>query len=622
MIQNKFGKQSKVRNPSTNKLSSIEQSVIHRSSKMKQINIGISWSYSGSSINSIVHALNGNRRIGYRVAAWNCRRGLLNFDGTPSSKVTDIQTYMYKHQLDAIGIIESDLNGVGSRFKRTSPLSTQDIHQKLHIEGYYIILPMSWQTHAQARIFSYIKDGIQVKERKLNQEDSDLPSISFEMGLGREKKTCFNFFYREFTGGVSGLRDTASQRDRLERQILHWKSLHKDSRDVAILGDSNLCAQLWMDENYNLKEFSNKVQDFLLEETNEQLVQAITRSELVAGSVQTSSIDHCYTDVREKISGPFVEAVGNSDHLGVRILKYSKTPPSRPQVIKRRVYKNFNVESFLTDILNSNINESVTTHENLETAAEAFRNEFKAILDYHAPVKTIQIRRNYCPHLKEETKVLISERNTLKVEASKHADITLMEEFKEKAKQVKKAVENDKKEAYMKDLGDAATSKGAWRTAKNLLGMTKNLAPTTLKDDQDGMITNPLNIATKLNSFFIQKVTNLRNQTDNPPTIDPVTRLQQWLNHREERPPPFKIKEISKQTLRKLIKKMKGGKSCGVDYIDSFSLKLAAPLIEVALLHIVNLSIRTRAFAKLWKHQLIFPQHKKKDKLSAKTIAQ
>ena len=38
---------------------------------------------------------------------------------------------------------------------------------------------------------------------------------------------------------------------------------------------------------------------------------------------------------------------------------------------------------------------------------------------------------------------------------------------------------------------------------------------------------------------------------------------------------------------------MKGGRSCGVDKIDSFSLKLAAPLIEDAIMHLVNLSIRT-----------------------------
>ena len=45
----------------------------------------------------------------------------------------------------------------------------------------------------------------------------------------------------------------------------------------------------------------------------------------------------------------------------------------------------------LTDIFYSNINTSVTSHESIEGAAEAFKNEFVAILDYHAPIKTIQI---------------------------------------------------------------------------------------------------------------------------------------------------------------------------------------------------------------------------------------
>ena len=132
------------------------------------------------------------------------------------------------------------------------------------------------------------------------------------------------------------------------------------------------------------------------------------------------------------------------------------------------------------------------------------------------------------------------------------------------------------------------------------------------------MITNPLKIATKLNSFFINKVKVLRAQTNTPPRINPETRLEQWLSERETPPPPFKIQEITKKTLRKLIKKMKGGKSCGVDNIDSFSLKVAAPIIEDALLHLINLSIRTKCFARLWKHQLIFPNHKKEDKLLAK----
>ena len=60
---------------------------------------------------------------------------------------------------------------------------------------------------------------------------------------------------------------------------------------------------------------------------------------------------------------------------------------------------------------------------------------------------------------------------------------------------------------------------------------------------------------------------------------------------------------------------MKGGRSHGFDYIDSFSLKLAYPLIEDAILHLVNLSIESHSFAKCWKVQMVKPLFKKGDKV-------
>ena len=147
-------------------------------------------------------------------------------------------------------------------------------------------------------------------------------------------------------------------------------------------------------------------QDFMLEQSSQQLVTCTTRIELVGQTVQKSCIDNCYTDVREKITEPFVEAVCHSDHLGIQVLKYCKTPIDQPQAISKKCYKNLPVEAFLTDISYSYINNSVRSYETVEGAAEAFRNEFQAILNHHAPIKTIQLRKKYCPHLTEETKLL------------------------------------------------------------------------------------------------------------------------------------------------------------------------------------------------------------------------
>ena len=147
-----------------------------------------------------------------------------------------------------------------------------------------------------------------------------------------------------------------------------------------------------------------------------------------------------------------------------------------------------------------------------------------------------------------------------------------------------------------RNLSEEAGVTKAWRTANELLGTSKNLAPSVIKHQEGSekpeLITSPLKIATIFNNFFRKKVETLRSKTDKTPLIQPTIRLRNWLQKRPEPPPLFKIKEVNKITLRRAIKRMKGKRVHGTDTIDSYSLKLASPLIEESLLHLVNLSIR------------------------------
>ena len=106
------------------------------------------------------------------------------------------------------------------------------------------------------------------------------------------------------------------------------------------MGDANLCALTWDDQNYDKSNLASMVQDFLLEESFFQLIKQYTRSEKVrGGTVSRSCLDHVYTNAPGKCDTPKVESAGDSDHLAVIFNKYSSEVKIKPQTIQKRSYK-------------------------------------------------------------------------------------------------------------------------------------------------------------------------------------------------------------------------------------------------------------------------------------------
>ena len=129
------------------------------------------------------------------------------------------------------------------------------------------------------------------------------------------------------------------------------------------------------------------------------------------------------------------------------------------------------------------------------------------------------------------------------------------------------------------------------------------------KNGVTDIVTNPQKLVKIFNKFFRDKIKKLRAKSNNHPSCPPTERLQKWLDSRDQPPPPFSLKEIDRSTLRIIMKRMKSKRVHGVDWIDSYSLKIASPLLEDSLL-----SIKQSKFATNWKPQLIHPFHKKKAK--------
>ena len=572
------------------------------------------WSYFSSNTNALNHSLTGNRRrLGYKLAFWNCRKGLIGNSEQDTPKLVDIKKFIEKHRPHVFGIIEANLHSTESRLQRKTTVSLKQIEEKLKIDGYKIELPDTWSSFGQARIIVYVHEELNYKRKPMEQTYSDLPNVTLEIGLGRERKSIVNVFYREWTGGVNGESSQDSQVRRWARQISYWKSLNSQNRDFVALGDANLCATKWNEADYDAsrKQLSDMVQEHLLEESSHQIVEGYTRSELVRNSVTRSTIDHVYTNCATKCEKPKIEAAGDSDHLAVLFTKYTKELIYRPHTVLKRSYKFFDTALFLQDIFKSNLDDKITGAKDIETAAKMFQDIFGEILDKHAPVKIFQTRKNYLPYLSEDTKRLMEERDALKEEATKTGDEILMKEYKLRRNWIKNSLAKEEANYYEEKLSEEKiTTKKAWKIVYDMLGQVSSKSPSKIKFE-DKIISNPKALANAFNRIFKEKVSKLRTTTVNAPKIDPVDRLKAWL--KDKALPRFELKKIDLNKLRSIMKKLKPSRSHGTDFIDSNSIKLAFPLIEKAILHLVNLSISSKQFAQLWKTQLVLPLHKKND---------
>ena len=194
-------------------------------------------------MNRKMHTIYGNRpgRTGISVASWNCRKGLLDKNNHPTDKLHAIATFLLDSKIDVLAVCEAGLHGAKSRILRSYPVTQTIITNALRVPGYSIILPDSWTVYETARIYMYIKDGINFSKIKSVVNTSDLPIISIKARKGGESNSVISAVYREFTGGVSGFESLEAQKDRLVRMMDHWRELDRLNIDCILLGDINLC---------------------------------------------------------------------------------------------------------------------------------------------------------------------------------------------------------------------------------------------------------------------------------------------------------------------------------------------------------------------------------------------
>ena len=441
------------------------------------------------------------------------------------------------------------------------------------------------------------------------------------MGLPRQKQIIICQAYREWGYlGQGGGDQSGTIQAQLERWTVFldkWEVALSEGREVIIMMDANLDFLKWTrsdlpatDHIFRLKPLIEQlfVRIFPLGVT--QLVTTATRA---WPGQSESGLDHIYSNKPDKLSKVEAEFTGMSDHKIIKVSRFSKPLKRSVRYVQKRSYKYFDPTEFCKALKDLSWWD-IYISEDANEAACLLTTRINTILDKLARVKTFQVRNKYAPWLSEASKELIKQRNDAQKKAAESKDMDDWRQYKNLRNTTKSRMRNEKKSWEKLKLDRSQHNPGKlWQNVKGWL-CWNNAGPPSQLFHLGKLITSPAALASTMNTFFMNKMTMLKNSIpDN--NNDPLDKLREAMEYRDC---TMQFRPVRPGEVLKIIKGLKNSKSTGIDHIDTAVIKLAARDILPAVTHIVNLSLSQSTFPSIWKHAKVIPLLKKDDPLVPK----
>ena len=504
------------------------------------------------------------------------------------NKVSEVKAIINEHRPHIMGLSECELIRGAANCEDAS----------LKIPGYDILFPSSWTLHGYARAVLYVKKSLQY-EQLSDLQNEHVQSIWLRGGFRNTKRLYFCNYYREHKSKLGSSID--DQKKYLDLFLNQWEAAayHKNSQgnnEVYLFGDMNLDALngRWLQPNYSLLSLSTMVQNSCNVGNFSQLVSFPTRFQLnsVSGVTEQSCIDHIYSNYSFRCSNPIIWSFGASDHDIIGFTRFSKEPSIQTKTVRKRSYKKFNTEKFLTEI--SSIDWiDVYLSRDLDQAVEAFVSKFREVLNNNAEWIIFQERKSHAPWITEDTLNLMKMRDSSKKEAVQLArqgrDSTeAWEKFKKLRNKVNNRTKYEERNFKASQIENSLDSMSkVWKLSKQYMNWNSSSGPPQQLCVEGCIVTKAAQIANVMNDFFIKKVRVIQDSISHAVNnFDECKRIMVAKNCR------LSMQYVSLSKVNKLLKSLKPSRSTSMDSLDNYCVRLAADFIDKPLHHIITLSIQ------------------------------
>ena len=161
-------------------------------------------------------------------------------------------------------------------------------------------------------------------------------------------------------------------------------------------------------------------------------------------------------------------------------IRYSKVIKSSPRYIRKRCYKGFSPEHFVSAVQQLSWLDLYLSTD-VDEAVRLLSSKITFILDTMAPIRTIQVRTKYNPWISKITLNLMKERDDLQKKAAETKDSDDWKEFKKIRNKVNNRLKFEEKNWQKLKLEECGENSGkVWKNVKGLLNWKSSGSPNQL----------------------------------------------------------------------------------------------------------------------------------------------
>ena len=169
-------------------------------------------------------------------------------------------------------------------------------------------------------------------------------------------------------------------------------------------------------------------------------------------------------------------------------------------------------------------------------------------------MKNFSNRKNFASHMDEELLEEVKKKKNLFKKLQKKRMTRNWMQYK-----VKKLSERKKKIYVGKQVENAKNSEDLWKISKQTLGWEKRERIRKMKVG-DELIEEKKEIASNLNSFFVEKVKRISEGIPDTNT-DPLNYTRTW-TEQFVRIPEMRLRRVPMRVIKKTIRNLRNSKSC------------------------------------------------------------